>query len=160
MVHLVYTYLTGIQFDYKTYRDLSIRWCDLSTIPGTTPHCLVSTEGNVNFLGTRNLVYKGGCSSPEQIVNFIQIRIISINYCSMILQDSNYDCKNLLYGIIKVHMLMAKLLLYVRVQIIIANIHCMVLCGTVRYGQGPNHNCKYSLYGIVRYGTVRSGFKL
>ena len=26
-------------------------------IPGTTPHCLVSTEGNVNFLGTRNLVY-------------------------------------------------------------------------------------------------------
>ena len=26
-------------------------------IPGTTPHCLVITEGNVNFLGTRNLVY-------------------------------------------------------------------------------------------------------
>ena len=26
-------------------------------IPGTTPHCLVSTEGNVNFLGTRNLVW-------------------------------------------------------------------------------------------------------
>ena len=26
-------------------------------IPGTTPHCLVSTEGNVNFLGPRNLVY-------------------------------------------------------------------------------------------------------
>ena len=26
-------------------------------IPGTTPHCFVSTEGNVNFLGTRNLVY-------------------------------------------------------------------------------------------------------
>ena len=27
-------------------------------IPGTTPHCLVSTEdGNVNFLGARNLVY-------------------------------------------------------------------------------------------------------
>ena len=31
-------------------------------IPGTTPHCLVSTEGNVNFLGTRNLVYLG-CSA-------------------------------------------------------------------------------------------------
>ena len=30
-------------------------------IPGTTPHCWVSTEGNVNFLGTRNLVY----SSPH-----------------------------------------------------------------------------------------------
>ena len=26
-------------------------------IPGTTPHCLVSTEGNVTFWGTRNLVY-------------------------------------------------------------------------------------------------------
>ena len=26
-------------------------------IPGTTPHCLVSTEGNGNSLGTRNLVY-------------------------------------------------------------------------------------------------------
>ena len=26
-------------------------------IAGTTPHCLVSTEGNVNCLGTRNLVY-------------------------------------------------------------------------------------------------------
>ena len=25
-------------------------------IPGTKPHCLVSTEGNVNFLGTRNIV--------------------------------------------------------------------------------------------------------
>ena len=37
--------------------DLRIRWCHLSTIPGTTPHCLVSTEGNINFLGTRNLVY-------------------------------------------------------------------------------------------------------
>ena len=32
------------------------RWSHLPTIPGTTPHCLVSTEGNVNFLGTRNLV--------------------------------------------------------------------------------------------------------
>ena len=32
-------------------------WCHLSTIPGITPHCLVSTEGNVDFLGTRNLVY-------------------------------------------------------------------------------------------------------
>ena len=61
-VHLVYTYLSRIQFDDipKTYRDLRIRWCHLSTIPGTTPHCLVSTEGNVNFLGTRNLVYLQG----------------------------------------------------------------------------------------------------
>ena len=57
VVHLDYTYLTRIQFDYnKTYRDPRIRWCHLSTIPGSTPHCLVSTEGNVNFLGTRNLV--------------------------------------------------------------------------------------------------------
>ena len=59
VVHLVYTYFTRIQFhfDTKTYRDLRIRWCHLSTIPGTTPHYLVGTEGNVNFLGTRNLVY-------------------------------------------------------------------------------------------------------
>ena len=27
------------------------RWCHLSTIPGTTQHCLVNTEGNVNLLG-------------------------------------------------------------------------------------------------------------
>ena len=64
VVHLVYIYLTRIQFDYKTYRDLRIRWFHLSTIPGTTPHCLVSTEGNVNFLGMRNLiVYTTGNSS-------------------------------------------------------------------------------------------------
>ena len=56
VVHLVYTYLTRIQFDYKTYRYLRIRWCHLSTIPDTRAHCLGSTEGNVNFLGTRNLV--------------------------------------------------------------------------------------------------------
>ena len=50
VVHLVYTYLTRIQFDYnKTYRDLRIRKCHLSTTPGTTPHCLVSTGGDVNF---------------------------------------------------------------------------------------------------------------
>ena len=30
-------------------RDRRIRWCHLSTIPGTTPHCFVSTEGDVNF---------------------------------------------------------------------------------------------------------------
>ena len=33
------------------------RWCHLSTVPGTTPHCLIRTEWNVNFLGTRSLVY-------------------------------------------------------------------------------------------------------
>ena len=32
-----------------------IRWCHLSTKPGTTPQCLVN-EGNVNFSGTRSLV--------------------------------------------------------------------------------------------------------
>ena len=30
-------------------------WCHLSIIPGTTPHCLVNTEGNVNSSGTRSL---------------------------------------------------------------------------------------------------------
>ena len=63
MVNLVYTYLTRIQFP-KTYRDLRIMWCHLSTIPGTTPHCLVSTGGDVNFLGTRNLVYLSHSSAP------------------------------------------------------------------------------------------------
>ena len=57
VVNLVYTYLTRIQFMYdKSYIDLRTRWCHLSTIPGTTPHCLVSTGGDVNFLETRNLV--------------------------------------------------------------------------------------------------------
>ena len=41
----------------KTSRDRKSRWCHLCTIPGTTPHRLVSTEGNVNSLGTRGLVY-------------------------------------------------------------------------------------------------------
>ena len=35
-------------------------------IPGTTPHCLVSTEGNVNFLGTRSLVYRDGYAYVRQ----------------------------------------------------------------------------------------------
>ena len=27
------------------------------TMPGTTPHCLLKIEGNVNSLGTRSLAY-------------------------------------------------------------------------------------------------------
>ena len=34
-------------------------------IPGTKPHCLVSTEGNVNFLGTRNLVSVSKTNHPK-----------------------------------------------------------------------------------------------
>ena len=45
------------QFEYGNEKPLEIRWCHLCTIPGTTPHCLVNTEGNINFLGTTNLVY-------------------------------------------------------------------------------------------------------
>ena len=41
----------------KISMDRRTRWCHLSTITGTTPHCLVSTEGNMNFWGTRDLVY-------------------------------------------------------------------------------------------------------
>ena len=66
VVNLVYTYLTRIQF--MSYRDLRIRWCHLSTIPGTTPHCLVSTGGDVNCLGTRNLVQ--GCPSCRIVARF------------------------------------------------------------------------------------------
>ena len=29
----------------------------ISHVPGTTPHCLVNTERNVNILRTRSLVY-------------------------------------------------------------------------------------------------------
>ena len=61
VVNLVYTYLTRGTEDpvWVSSRDRRSRWCHLSIIPGTTPHCLVSTEGNVNFLGTRKLVYWG-----------------------------------------------------------------------------------------------------
>ena len=38
----------------KTSRDGRIRWCHTPTIPGTTPHCLVNTIGDVNSLGTRS----------------------------------------------------------------------------------------------------------
>ena len=41
--------------NYLTYSPI-IRWCHLSTIPGTTPHCLVNKEGDVNLLGARSLV--------------------------------------------------------------------------------------------------------
>ena len=37
-------------------------------IPGTTPHCLVSTAGNVNFLGTRNLVYKDPDNNVKKLL--------------------------------------------------------------------------------------------
>ena len=42
-------------------RDRRIRWCHLAIIPGTAPLCLVSTEGSVSCLGTRNLVYIRTC---------------------------------------------------------------------------------------------------
>ena len=51
----------------KSYRDLKIRWCHLSTIPGTRPHCLVSTGGDVNFLETRNLVYIRLCAASFSV---------------------------------------------------------------------------------------------
>ena len=43
MVHLVYIYLTRIQFEYDSSRDERSGWCHLSIIPGTTPLFLVST---------------------------------------------------------------------------------------------------------------------
>ena len=46
-------------------------------IPGTTPHCLVSTEGNVNFLGTRNLVYS---SSIDSHTRWILAQISRLSY--------------------------------------------------------------------------------
>ena len=48
----------GFSLCMKSYIDLRIRWRHLSTVHGTAPHCLVSTGGDVNFLETRNLVYK------------------------------------------------------------------------------------------------------
>ena len=57
VVNLVYTYLTrGIENSVRASRDRRIRWCHLSAIPGTTPHCLVSTEVNANSSGNRILV--------------------------------------------------------------------------------------------------------
>ena len=56
-------------------------------IPGTTPHCLVSTEGNVNFLGTRNLVYTAccGCDDYHKPRGNILIIIFSFQlYCLVI----------------------------------------------------------------------------
>ena len=36
---------------------ITTRWCHLSTITVTIPHCLVNSEGNINFLGTMSLVH-------------------------------------------------------------------------------------------------------
>ena len=64
-LHLFYQGNRGSSWSMKpkTSRDRRTRWCPLSTIPSTTPHCLVNTEGNVNCLGTRSLVYTGCCSA-------------------------------------------------------------------------------------------------
>ena len=40
-------------------------------IPFTPPHCLVSTEGNVNFLGTRNIVYSAICTLMLMILEHL-----------------------------------------------------------------------------------------
>ena len=54
MVNLVYTYLTrGIE---DPVNPLEMVVVPSIYIPGTTPHFLVSTEGNVNVLGNRDLV--------------------------------------------------------------------------------------------------------
>ena len=47
----------GTQFEYATSRDRRTRWCHVTPMPGTTPRCLINTEGNVNSLGTRSLVW-------------------------------------------------------------------------------------------------------
>ena len=39
----------GCQNDLKPIEIWGSGGCHLSTIPGTTPHCLVSTGGDVNF---------------------------------------------------------------------------------------------------------------
>ena len=50
-IHL--SHQDSVNKTYKISRDMRIGWCHLSTIPGTipgsTPHCLVSTEGDINF---------------------------------------------------------------------------------------------------------------
>ena len=40
----------------KISRDRRTRWCPLSTIPGTSPHCLINKEENDNVLETSSLV--------------------------------------------------------------------------------------------------------
>ena len=56
MVNLVYIYLTRIQFDYDC-KPIGGAGGAIY-LPGTIPQCLVNTEGNVNFSGTRSLVYR------------------------------------------------------------------------------------------------------
>ena len=56
----------------QTSRDKRIRWWHLSTIPGSTPHCLVNTEGNVTFLGTRKLVDTSSVMAPFVVVKIIK----------------------------------------------------------------------------------------
>ena len=63
---------------YESYRDLRIRWYHLSTIPGTTPHCLVSTGGDVNFLGTRNLVYDDICANISDRLSKLDENVLMV----------------------------------------------------------------------------------
>ena len=56
-----------------TLRDRTM-WCHLSTIPGITPHCWVNTEGNINSLRTRSLVYtESGQSISKTCCNTTQL---------------------------------------------------------------------------------------
>ena len=52
-LHLSHQGIRGLtlSMEPETSRVRRARWCHLSTMPGTTPHCLVNTEGNVNSLG-------------------------------------------------------------------------------------------------------------
>ena len=87
MVNLVYTNLTrGIEEPVLvSSRDRRIRWCHLSTIPGTTSHCLVSTEGNVDFLGTRNLVYH------RRRIDFVILAIVTFSGILRLNRDTPVD---------------------------------------------------------------------
>ena len=54
-----------IQFEYKPSRDRT-RWCQLTTIAGNTPHCLVNSEWNVNIF--RDWKHSLLCSVNTEIV--------------------------------------------------------------------------------------------
>ena len=74
VVNLAYTYLTRTKFEYKTSRDQRSRWCHLSTIPGTTQHCLVSIGRDVR-LGTWSTLNPPITTARLQVMYLNVIRV-------------------------------------------------------------------------------------
>ena len=62
-----------------------------SIIAGNTPHCLVNAEGNVNFLGTRSLIYHWLRASNTYLWRSLATYDTSVMHGILILGSATYE---------------------------------------------------------------------